>query len=101
MRPIAPPLMATLAQAVSTLPISLFALAAGVLADIVDRRWLLVLVPAFMVGRRRSARRRELLGRAPEKNPEVGNWRIERTQTLRSLFLIQGCVTQGYWKVCL
>ena len=38
------PLMVTLLQAVSTLPIFLFALPAGALADIVDRRWLLVLV---------------------------------------------------------
>jgi MFS family permease len=42
------PLMVTLLQAVSTLPIFLFALPAGALADIVDRRWLLVLVQAFM-----------------------------------------------------
>src|ERR687886_534128 len=42
------PLMVTLVQAASTLPIFLFALPAGALADIVDRRRLLVLVQAFM-----------------------------------------------------
>jgi MFS family permease len=42
------PLMVTLVQAASTLPIFLFALPAGALADIVDRRRLLVLVQVFM-----------------------------------------------------
>ena len=42
------PLMVTLVQAASTLPIFLLALPAGALADVVDRRRLLVLVQAFI-----------------------------------------------------
>src|SRR5262245_10136645 len=38
------PLIVSLVQVATTLPMFLFALAAGALADIVDRRWLLIAV---------------------------------------------------------
>ncbi|MBV8296391.1 MAG: MFS transporter [Acidimicrobiia bacterium] len=41
------PLMVTLVQAATNLPIFLFGLLAGALADIVDRRWLLIVVQVF------------------------------------------------------
>lgn len=44
------PRMVSLVQAVSTLPIFLFALPAGALADIVDRRKLLIIVQSLLMG---------------------------------------------------
>ncbi len=44
------PLMVALVQTATTLPIFLFSLAAGVLADIVDRRTLLIVAQAIMLG---------------------------------------------------
>lgn len=42
------PVMVALVQAATTAPIFLFALPAGALADLVDRRWLLVVMAAFL-----------------------------------------------------
>ena len=44
------PLMVSLVQAVSTLPIFLFALPAGALADIVDRRKMLIVAQSLLMG---------------------------------------------------
>lgn len=44
------PVMVALVQAAMTLPVFLFSLPAGALSDIVDRRWMLLLIQIFLAG---------------------------------------------------